>query len=136
MGVPDSWTATAGRAVCARSATRSSRMAFTAAMFVSGCLSAALSHQPDVQTILAGGLATIPRGSRLTETVHSVVAWYGNSGDWNATCERIEERYNHLHYADQIKNLAMVTLALRHRRSGLQKTITTAVMAGADVELQ
>jgi ADP-ribosylglycohydrolase len=104
------------------------------AMFVAGCLSAALSCDPDVPTILAGGLSTIPQRSRLAEAVRCVMTWYGETNDWIATCERIEARYGHLHYADQINNLAMVTLALLHGNLDYEQTITTAVMAGVDVD--
>ena len=104
------------------------------AMFVSGCVSAALTPNPDVQTILAGGLATIPQRSRLAEAVRSVRGWYAETHDWIATCERIEARYGHLAYADQVNNLAMVVLALLHGDLDYEKTITTAVMAGMDVD--
>jgi ADP-ribosylglycohydrolase len=104
------------------------------AMFVAGCLSAALSRDPNVPTILAGGLSTIPKRSRLAEAIRSVMTWYGETHDWIATCERIEGRYAHLHYADQVNNLAMVTLALLHGDLDYEKTITTAVMAGIDVD--
>ena len=104
------------------------------AMFVSGCLSAALTSNPDVPTILAGGLSTIPQRSRLAEAVRSVSGWYEESQDWIATCERIEARYGHLAYADQVNNLAMVVLALLHGDLNYERTITTAVMAGMDVD--
>lgn len=104
------------------------------AMFVSGCLSAALSPAPDVPAILAGGLSCIPQRSRLAEAVRNVVAWYAETQDWIATCDRIEARYGHLAFADQVNNLAMVTLALVHGNLDYEKTITTAVMAGMDVD--
>lgn len=104
------------------------------AMFVSGCLSAALSPQPDVATILAGGLSTIPQRSRLAEAVRNVQGWYAETQDWIATCDRIQARYGHLHFADQVNNLAMVTLALVHGELDYEKTITTAVMSGMDVD--
>lgn len=123
----------------ARYAARSASIALVkngvyGAMFVSGCLSAALSPRPDISLILSGGLSVIPRDSRLAKAIRNVVAWYDETQDWTATCERIEERYGHLHYADQVKNLAMVTLALVHGNLDYEKTITTAVMAGADVD--
>ncbi len=104
------------------------------AMFVSGCISAALSPEPNVPTIVSGGLCAIPQRSRLAEAVRNVVAWYDETHDWIATCERIEARYGHLAYADQVNNLAMVVLALVHGNLDYEKTITTAVMAGMDVD--
>ena len=123
----------------ARYAGRSASMALIkngiyGAMFVSGCVSAALSPNPDVPTILAGGLSAIPQRSRLAEAVRSVTAWYEETHDWIATCERIEARYGHLAYADQVNNLAMVVLALLHGDLDYERTITTAVMAGMDVD--
>jgi hypothetical protein len=103
-------------------------------MFVSGCLSAALTRRPTVEAIIAGGLAAIPQRSRLAEAVRQVVAWYGETDDWIATCDRIQARYGHLHFADQINNLAMVVLALLHGRLDYTRSITTAVMAGMDVD--
>jgi hypothetical protein len=103
-------------------------------MFVAGCLSAALCERPTVRSILAGGLATIPRSSRLAEAVRSVVEWQAETPDWTATCDKIMARYGHLHFADQINNLALVVLALLHGDLDYEKTITTAVMAGIDVD--
>lgn len=103
-------------------------------MFVAGCVAAALSVQPSVATILAGGLAVIPRESRLAEMVRLVTGWYAETADWVATCQRIEARYGHLYYAATVNNLAMVVLALLHGQLDFTRSITTAVMAGNDVD--
>ncbi len=103
-------------------------------MFVAGCLAAALTEQPTVETILRGGLSVIPRESRLARMVGLVTAWYGETGDWVATCQRIEERYGHLYYAATVNNMAMVVLALLHGQLDYTRSITTAVMAGIDVD--
>ncbi len=103
-------------------------------MFVAGCLAAALSERPTVDVILQGGLSVIPRTSRLAEMVGLVTAWYAETGDWVATCQRIEERYGHLYYAATVNNMAMVVLALLHGQLDFTRSITTAVMAGIDVD--
>jgi hypothetical protein len=103
-------------------------------MFVAGCISAALSKTPTIDTILRGGLSVIPRRSRLAEAVRNVMAWYAADRNWIATCEKIYARYGHLHFADQINNLALVVLALVHGQLDYTKTITTAVMAGTDTD--
>jgi ADP-ribosylglycohydrolase len=103
-------------------------------MFVAACISAALSVQPSVDLILDSGLAVIPQRSRLAEAVRKVRSWYTEERDWIATCDRIAARYGHLHFADQINNLAMVTLALLHGELDYTRSITTAVMAGMDVD--
>ena len=103
-------------------------------MFVSGCLSAALSRNPTVESIIAGGLSVIPEKSRLAEAVRNVLTWYSESHDWIITCDKINERYGHMHFADQINNMAMVVLSLLHGNLDYHRTITTAVMAGIDVD--
>ncbi len=103
-------------------------------MFVSGCVSAALSRNPTVEKIITGGLSVIPQRSRLAEAVHNVVQWHAETEDWMATCDKIEARYGHLHFADQINNLAMVVLALVHGKLDFTRSITTAVMSGIDVD--
>lgn len=50
-------------------------------MFVQGCISAAMSRSPNVQTILAGGLSVIPEKSRLAVAVRDVMAWYAADRD-------------------------------------------------------
>jgi hypothetical protein len=103
-------------------------------MFVAGCLSAALSKNPTVEKIIQGGLSVIPRKSRLAQAVQNVVQWYDETQDWIATCDKIMACYGHLKYADTINNLAMVSLALVHGQLDYHRTITTAVMAGIDVD--
>ena len=48
-------------------------------LFVQGCTSAAMSKDPTVECIIAGGLANIPENSRLAEAVRRVVAWHGEA---------------------------------------------------------
>lgn len=103
-------------------------------MFVAGCIAAALTENPSVQTILAGGLACIPKKSRLEEAVQRVISWYAKDRDWIKTCKRIEEAYGHLPFAATINNLSMVTLALLEGDLDYTKTITTAVMCGIDTD--
>ena len=45
-------------------------------MFVAGALSAALSRNPTVDSIIQGGLSVIPQRSRLAHIVGEVRAWY------------------------------------------------------------
>ena len=60
-------------------------------MFVAGALSAALSRNPTIDTIIQGGLAVIPQRSRLAHIVHEVCAWYASDADWVTVCDRIYE---------------------------------------------
>ncbi len=103
-------------------------------MYVSGCLSAALSKNPTVETIINGGLSCIPQNSRLAHAVRNVVQWYRQDNDWIKTCDRIYEHYGHWYFAAAINNLSWVTLALLHGNLDYHKTITTAVMCGTDTD--
>jgi len=103
-------------------------------MFVAGCLSAALSRNPTVDTILQGGLSVIPQKSRLAQVVHEVTHWYAQEQDWVPVCDKIYEKYGHLWVAGCLNNMAMVVLALRHGQLDYTKTITTAVMCGIDTD--
>ncbi len=103
-------------------------------MFVSGCISAALSSIPSAETIIAGGLSCIPRHSRLAEAVRNVQQWYAEAGDWIATCDRIYEHYGHMYFAATSNNLAIVVLSLLHGQLDFTKTITTAAMCGLDTD--
>lgn len=103
-------------------------------MFVAGCLSAALSKNPTVDTILQGGLSVIPQKSRLARVVEEVTDWYAQEQDWIAVCDRIYEKYGHLWVAGCLNNMAIVVLALIHGQLNYSKTITTAVMCGVDTD--
>ena len=103
-------------------------------MFVAGCLAAALTENPSLERILAGGLGVIPSHSRLAEAIRQVIQWYGATHDWIAVCKQIELKYGHLPFAATINNLCMVTLALLEGGLDYSKTITTAVMCGMDTD--
>jgi hypothetical protein len=103
-------------------------------MWVAGCISAAMSAHPTVETILRGGLSCIPRRSRLAEAVRNVTTWYRENPDWVAVCDRIYEHYGHWYFAAAINNLAFVALALLEGGLDFTRTITTAVMCGTDTD--
>ena len=103
-------------------------------MFVAGALSAALSREPSVETILAGGLSVIPARSRLARIVREVRDWYGSDPDWVAVCDRIYGKYGHLPFLHALHNMAFVVLSLLHGQLDHGKTITTAVMCGMDTD--
>ncbi len=103
-------------------------------MFVAGALSAALSQNPTVETILAGGLSVIPRRSRLAHIVREVREWYQQDQDWVAVCDRIYDKYGHLPFLHSLHNMAFVALSLIHGQLDYSKTITTAVMCGLDTD--
>jgi hypothetical protein len=109
-------------------------------MFVAGCISAALTANPTLATILAGGLAVIPHCSRLAEAIRNVMGWYAaaqtlaDEARWITVADQIYAAYGHWYFAATINNLAFVTLALLHGNLDFTKTITTAVMCGTDTD--
>ncbi|MCY3915616.1 MAG: ADP-ribosylglycohydrolase family protein [Chloroflexi bacterium] len=103
-------------------------------MFVAGALSAALSRDPTVETILAGGLSVIPRRSRLANVIHEVTKWYDTDRDWVSVCDRIYNKYGHLPFLHSLHNMGFVVLSLLHAQLDYSKTITTAVMCGMDTD--
>lgn len=103
-------------------------------MFVAGALSAALSRNPSVDTILQGGLSVIPKQSRLAHIVHEVRNWYAKDQDWVVVCDRIYAKYGHLPFLNALHNMGFVFLSLVHGQLDYSKTITTAVMCGTDTD--
>ena len=103
-------------------------------MFVAGALSAALSRNPTVNSILEGGLSAIPKRSRLAHIVHKVIEWYEIDNDWVNVCDRVYDIYGHLPFNHSLHNMAFVVLSLIHGRLDYSKTITTAVMCGMDTD--
>ena len=90
-------------------------------MFVAGCLAAALSKNPTVDTILQGGLSVIPQQSRLARITAEVQAWYAQEGYWLPVCDRVYERYGHLPFLAALHNMAFVVLALIHGQLDFEK---------------
>ncbi len=103
-------------------------------MFVAGALAGALSKDPSVNTIIKSGLASIPKKSRLYETVTDVCTWWDESGDWVCVCDKIYEKYGHLPFAATLNNMAMVTLGILAGELDYTKSITIATMCGIDTD--
>ena len=103
-------------------------------MFVAGALSAALSRNPTIDSIIQGGLSVIPMRSRLAHIVSEVRRWYDSDGDWLPVCDRIYDKYGHLPFLHSLHNMAFVVLSLLHGNLDYTKTITTAVMCGMDTD--
>lgn len=106
-----------------------------AATFVAGCIAGALSARPSVDSILASGLANVPRQSRLREIVDRTRDWYETSqGDWQSVCQKVYETYGHLNWMGVMYNYPLVVLALLHGQMDFTRTISTAVMCGVDTD--
>ena len=103
-------------------------------MFVAGAIAGALSKDPTVEKIIASGLACIPQKSRLAETVNDVCSWWEESKDWEAVCDKIYEKYGHLHFAATLNNMAIVILGIIAGGLDYSKSISIATMCGIDTD--
>lgn len=103
-------------------------------MFTAGCVAAAMTAAPTVDTILDGGLAVIPQTSRLAEMVRLVREWYRETPDRDAVCARIMARWGHLPFAGTVNNMAIVVLAILDGGLDYSRTITSAVCCGLDTD--
>ena len=103
-------------------------------MFVAGAIAGAMSKNPSVDTIIKSGLASIPKKSRLYETVMLVSKWWNEYKDWVKVADKIYEKYGHLPFAATLNNMAMVTLGIVAGELDYTKSITIATMAGIDTD--
>ena len=103
-------------------------------MFVAGAIAGAMSKNPSVDTIIKSGLASIPKKSRLYETVMHVLKWWNEYKDWVKVADKIYEKYGHLPFAATLNNMAMVTLGIVAGELDYTKSITIATMAGIDTD--
>lgn len=103
-------------------------------MFVAGAIAGAMSKNPTVDTIIKSGLASIPKKSRLYETVTLVCKWWDEYKDWVKVADKVYEKYGHLPFAATLNNMAMVTLGIVAGELDYTKSITIATMAGIDTD--
>ncbi len=103
-------------------------------MFTAGCIAAAMTKEPTVDTILDGGLSVIPTGSRLYEAIGWTRERYARGRDFLRVLREIEEKYGHYGFAGTINNLATVTLCLLCGDLDYTNTVTLAVSCGGDTD--
>jgi ADP-ribosylglycohydrolase len=102
-------------------------------MFFAALLAAAFLES-DLHQLIEIALSEIPRNCRLREAVLDTVAWCEQDSDWEATWERINERYGHYHGVHTINNAAVVLMGLLHSKGDYEKAISIAVMGGWDTD--
>lgn len=102
-------------------------------MFFAALLSAAFVES-DVRGLVEIGLSEIPDNCRLREAVLDTVQWCDSDADWQATSDRINEKYGHYHTVHTINNAAVVLMALLHSGGDYERAITIAVMSGWDTD--
>jgi len=102
-------------------------------MFFAALLAAAFAES-DIHKLIEIGLSEIPSNCRLREAILDTVAWCGRDSDWQATWERVNEKYGHYHGVHTINNAAVVLMGLLHGRGDYQRAIAIAVMGGWDTD--
>ena len=102
-------------------------------MFFAAVLAAAFVES-DLNKLIEIGLSEIPRNCRLREAVLDTVQWCDTDPDWEATWQRINERYGHYHGVHTINNAAVVLMGLLHSGGDYERAIAIAVMGGWDTD--
>ncbi|MBP5255936.1 MAG: ADP-ribosylglycohydrolase family protein [Clostridia bacterium] len=104
-------------------------------MFVAGCVAAAMSKNPSVDSILDAGLAVIPKKSRLHEDIAWVRERYAaTGGDFEQVINEIEKRFEGMPVYDTENNESIVALAILHGGLDYTETIAHAVACGCDTD--
>jgi ADP-ribosylglycohydrolase len=102
-------------------------------MFVAGVISAALASG-DLEGSIRTGQSLIPRSSRLSEVVETVLALARRTESWEEALRGVQgayDRYNHTHV---LANVAVTVLALLFGEHDFRKTVSIAVMCGWDTD--
>jgi len=102
-------------------------------MFFAALLAAAFVES-DLHTLIEIGLSEIPANCRLREAVLDTVEWCGADSAWEATWERVNEKYGHYHGVHTINNAAVVLMALLHSGGDYERAIAISVMGGWDTD--
>ena len=102
-------------------------------MFFAALLAAAFVES-DLHRLIDIGLSEIPRNCRLREAVLDTVEWCRRDPNWEATWERISQKYGHYHGVHTINNAAAVLMGLLHARGDFARAIAISVMGGWDTD--
>ena len=102
-------------------------------MFFAALIAACLATD-DLQEAIDAALAEIPANCRLAAAVADVRAWCCEDAGWEATCDRIMEKYGHYHPVHTINNAALVLMGLLHSGGDFSRAIAISVMGGLDTD--
>ncbi len=102
-------------------------------MFFAALIAACLATR-DLGEALEAALCVIPARSRFAEMVADCLAWYALDGDWERTCDRVEEKYGHYHPVHTLNNAALVLIALLHAKQDFSAAVGLAVQGGWDTD--
>ncbi len=90
--------------------------------------------EPDPRHLIQIGLSEIPERCRLAEAVRQALGWFDECEDASAFMLRHEESFRDLHPTHAVNNALVVLMALHYGGGDLDRTVTTAVMAGLDTD--
>ncbi|HEX6971487.1 MAG TPA: ADP-ribosylglycohydrolase family protein, partial [Limnochordia bacterium] len=107
-------------------------------MFVAACIAQAFV-EPDIDRILAAGLAQIPSSSTYARMARDVMAFHASDpSDWRRCMrELVLQRYSYAHYPGSchvIPNAAIIVLSLLYGEGDFNRTLCIATMAGYDTD--
>ena len=91
----------------------------------------------NIEDIIRGGLAQIPKTSRLYEAIDEVICDYNNGLSCDEAYakfyEKYDDHYSH-HWCHTISNAISVAISLRYGGGDFEKSICMAVQAGFDTD--
>jgi ADP-ribosylglycohydrolase len=102
-------------------------------MFFAALMAAAFVER-DLHKLIEIGLSEIPQNCRLREAVLDTVDWCAKDVGWEATWDRINEKYGHYHMVHTINNAAVVLMGLLHSHEDYEQAIAISVMGGWDTD--
>lgn len=102
-------------------------------MFFSAAIAAAFVVDDPIEALRIG-LTEIPKNCRTAKSVKETLAWCEKDGDWNATTDRILNKYAGMSMAHTLNNAALTAAGLFYGRKSFEKTVALTVMGGVDTD--
>ncbi len=105
-------------------------------MWASAMIACAFSTS-NIESIIRGGLAQIPKTSRLYESIVNVIDWYNSGVSCDECFNKIYELWddhNFHHWCHTISNAMIVTASLLYGEGDYTKSVCRAVQAGFDTD--
>jgi ADP-ribosylglycohydrolase len=102
-------------------------------MFVAAMIAAAFVCN-DPRAVVETALQVVPPKSRFSEAVRFALTLPSQESSWEATVDRLEQRYGHYHWVHTINNAALVVAALLYGNGDYGRSICNVVMGGWDTD--
>ena len=103
------------------------------AMMVAAMIAAAFVA-PDIETVVAAGLAVVPRRSRLADGVRMVSDQVHAGASWQTVAAAILRLYPDYDPVHALPNACIVVLALLHGAGDFERSTITAALCGLDAD--